>query len=324
VHLDALPPTARSRSVVSDLSLSDVQISRTISSTREYTLLKGSWRGQEVVVKRLNAGAGKLNSFELEIEMLRRLEHPHIVQLLAFGRTPYFLVYESIHSTVAQLLNATTLPFPSYTGKDNPSLRQRKRLAARANTKAAASPPLDSLTIAVQLASVMTYLHETFHPGVRIILNSLSSDTVGVLGDGSIKLIGLGECVLVRRAVSEDAVFKLRLDVGDWRFRSPEQLLGWHYNQKTDIFSFAVLAFQMITGKHPSKASSRITPEQYLSDLVNLQARPVLPMKYLPQLVRLLAHCWNADIIARPNFVDIGNSLRDLSPSLVKNYSTLW
>ena len=320
VRLEALPLLDRVKLIEQNAVWDDITIIDELSSNQEYVYYRCRWKTQKVIVKKFIPGKGKIHKFETEIELLKRIQHPSIIKLLGYSRSPYFIIYENIRTTVSVLQNTTAY---MYGNRQNAMItrKQRKKMAARAFSNAAL-PQSDVSSVSIQIANVLAYLHEGFHPGVRIILNSLSTETIGIQKSGAVKLFDFGNCVLIRRAVIEDVVFKLTYDAGDWRYRSPEIFRESLYNQKADIFSFSIVMFQMLKGNHP--ASAAFSPEQYISEMVNMHAKPKLSMAYVDDLVHLLSQCWNDDIMARPNASDVSVALISMGTRLIKPYATLW
>ena len=254
--------TKQGASLPASVPWSHITVLKTMFTRQDYTLLKAKWQGRPVLVKVMSRG-GRIGKIDVESDVLRRVQHMNIVTPLGWGTSPHFAIYEDIDTTVSQLQNYTAIALRS--ANSGLSSLQQKVLQARVRH----GVPLKEstvLSISSQVADALVYLHEQFHPGVRIILNSLRPDSVGVTSDGIVKILDLGECVFVRRAVAEDVVFKLRTDVGVWQYRSPEQFLEQPYNQKTDIFSLCMVLYQMVSGRHPARISS--SAAVYIKSLV--------------------------------------------------------
>lgn len=298
----------------------EITVLQTMFTRQEYSLLKAMWKGMPVLVKRMGQGA-RTSKIDVESDVLRRVEHRNIVRPLGWGSDPHFAIYEDIDTTVSQLQNATAIF--SLANHITLTPLQQKVMLVRARQ----AVPLNEstvLSVASQVADALVYLHEQFHPGVRLILNTLNPDTIGITSDGVVKIMDLGECMFVRRAVSEDVVFRLRTNVGTWQYRSPEQFLEQPYNQKTDIFSLSIVINQMVVGRRPTRVST--SAGAYLKSLVYDRERPEVSIHWRPEFVDLMSQCWNADIAARPSSVDVSARLWKMRQTggFLLNYSTLW
>lgn len=305
VHLSALPTSERDTLIPGGVLWSDIAIVETLSVRPSYTLLKCVWRRQSVIVKKF-IGDGKDIGIHVELGILRRTKHANVISLLGWGVKPSFVIYEDIETTVSQLQNVTAIATKAMCGESHMTREKQKFMMAKVRAMVAL-PQEQALSIARQVADGLIYLHENFHPGVRIILNSLSPESIGITKDGTVKLLDFADCVLIRRSVFEDVVFRLPIYGYNYKYRSPEQIKGDMYNQKSDVFSFAVVLFQIVSGKHPARISGSYS--RYMTAMVHYNERPEMDVKWGVALTQLLANCWNAEVIVRPNMVDVRISL---------------
>ena len=164
---------------------------------------------------------------------------------------------------------------------------------------------------ATKLADALRYIHEDFHPQVRLFHRDLKSDNIAFTTAGEIKLFDFGLSELVRKAKHEDAVFRLGNGVGSWRYTAPEVSNHAGYNHKSDVYGWAIIFHHMLTGKHPIDNDWNKT-ETY-QFVVEEGWRPPLSPKWPTKLNRLLARSWNYDVKARPNFELIVKELKEIN-----------
>jgi eukaryotic-like serine/threonine-protein kinase len=113
----------------------------------------------------------------------------------------------------------------------------------------------DLLDIAVQVASALSTAHKA-----GIIHRDIKPDNVMIRSDGIVKVLDFGLAKVSRdssKAIDPEANTKEKLStihgliMGTPQFMSPEQARGKKVDTRTDIWSFGVLFYQMLTRKLP-------------------------------------------------------------------------
>ena len=163
-----------------------------------------------------------LRRFRREAQAAGRLSHPHIVSIYDVGET--YFVMEYLEGTTLQAL-----------------------LLARGKL------PLDeSLGLLTPLADALDYAHRS-----SIVHRDIKPANIMVLDDGRPKLMDFGVARLESSVATASGHF-----FGSPSYMAPEQVSGAEVTHRADLFSFAVLAYEVITGRRPFEGDS-ITAVMY-------------------------------------------------------------
>jgi eukaryotic-like serine/threonine-protein kinase len=172
-----------------------------------------------------------LRRFRREAQAAGRLSHPHIVAIYDVGETYFVMEY----------LEGTTL---------QSVLSQRGKL------------PLDeALGLLTPLADALDYAHRS-----SIVHRDIKPANIMVLDDGRPKLMDFGVARLESSVATASGHF-----FGSPSYMAPEQPSAPEVTNRADLFSFAVLAYEVITGRRPFEGES-ITAVMYR--VVNEAAPP--------------------------------------------------
>ncbi len=243
--------------------------------------------GEQVILKWLRpdlvADAERVARFLREAEALRQLQHPNIVRMLdAFE-------HEGRHCIVMEYVSGGTL---------------RQLLE-----KEAPLPAERVLALGLELADALGRAH---HLG--IIHRDLKPGNVLLTANGSPRLTDFGTARLERDNVRLTRTGAL---VGSPSYMSPEALRGDPLDPRSDIWSFGILLYEMLTGRRPFEGETltqvllRIMTEQTPS-LAELQ--PHAP----PALVALVEKMLAKEPDARPR------SIRQIAAALEAIQAGRW
>ena len=167
----------------------------------------------------------------------------------------------------------------------------------------------ERLDVTQQLADAIAYLHSQ-----NVLHRDLKPDNIGFDIHGDLKVFDFdiarvcptsedvgGMGVSTRRLSKdseEDETFLMTQKVGSPRYMSPECARREPYNLKADVYSFAVLAHQIITLQKPY---DDITDEDH-DDLVFVKGvRPFIPVGLPNSTKELFNFAWSHTISERPN-----------------------
>ncbi|MGH7524939.1 MAG: protein kinase domain-containing protein [Gemmatimonadales bacterium] len=186
---------------------------------------------RRVVVKVLapeRAGELSTERFRKEALLAASLQHPHIVPILATGAVggmPYLI-----------------MPFV-----DGRSLRDRLDREGRL-------PLRDAVRILLDVARACAYAHER-----GIVHRDIKPDNVLMSGDAAmITDFGVAKAVAAGgRGAVESRLTQEGFTVGSPRYMAPEQATGDpDIDHRVDIYSFGVLAFELVAGEPPFNSPS--------------------------------------------------------------------
>jgi TolB-like protein/Tfp pilus assembly protein PilF len=243
---------------------------------------------RKVVVKVLPpemAAGVSIERFKREIMLAARLQHPHIVPVLAAGGSaglPYF-----------------TMPFV-----DGESLRARLERQGEL-------PVSEAIRMLREIASALAYAHER-----GIVHRDIKPDNV-LLSGGAAMVTDFG----VAKAVSASAttsggMTSLGIALGTPAYMSPEQASADpSIDQRADIYSFGALAYEMLTG-HPLFTGR--SPQALLAAHATEAPEPVTRRRASvnPALASLVMRCLEKRPADRPQSAgEIVRALDDIAAS---------
>ncbi|KAG6587303.1 TKL protein kinase [Phytophthora cinnamomi] len=278
------------------IDFSELKLGKVVGAGRSGSTFSARWNGRLVAAKVVDLSAQKpelarelLREFRREEEVAGALRHPNVVQFLgtASASPRHCLVFEFMEGgTLAELL--------------------------RRSKKA----PLDFFRLAADMAQGMGYLHEH-----SVMHRDLKSSNVLLDARGSAKISDFGlSCVMeLGRAADFTA------ETGTYGWMAPEVIRHEPYSSKADVYSFAVVLWELLAREVPFKGQ---TPMQTAMAVAEQRMRPALPRQTPPKIAELIEHCWNQDPTRRPDFSSILKVLpfvkQSLSKTDFKNASILY
>lgn len=216
---------------------------------------------RRVVIKVLPQDLANLVSiarFRREISLAARLQHPHIVPLLAAGDIdglPYY-----------------TMPFV-----DGLSLRSRLTQGEM--------PVAETVSILRDVARGLDYAHAQ-----GVTHRDIKPDNVLLAGTSAV-ITDFGVAKAINEARTDTAVTSIGVTLGTPAYMAPEQAVGdQHTDYRADIYAFGVMAYEMLAGQSPfaGKNSQAMLAAHIMETPPPVTAlRPATP----PMLADLLAQC---------------------------------
>ena len=166
-----------------------------------------------------------LERFKTEIKLARRISHPNVVRTHDFGET------DGLRFLTMELVEGLTL---------RELIDSRGRLGVSA-----------VLAIAAQLADSLAIAHAQGVVHRDIKPQNLLLDEEGVL-----KVMDFGVACLSERSSKLTQAGAL---VGTPAYMSPEQLIGEHVDERSDLYSVGVVLYECLSGRPPLDGGSPIT-----------------------------------------------------------------
>jgi serine/threonine-protein kinase len=143
----------------------------------------------------------------------------------------------------------------------------------------------EAVDLATQIAEGMEKAHEK-----GIIHRDVKSENIMVTSDGRAKIMDFGLAKL--KGVSK--LTKTGSTVGTIAYMSPEQVEGIETDQRTDIFSFGVVVYEMLSGRLPFRAEHE-TAMMY--EIINVEPQSLADQHngIEPELNRIVMKCLEKD-----------------------------
>ncbi|KAJ9549147.1 hypothetical protein OSB04_021690 [Centaurea solstitialis] len=256
-------------------------------------IVKASWRGTPVAVKRILPSLSDdrfvVQDFRHEVNLLVKLRHPNIVQFLGAvtEKKPLMLITEFLRG-----------------GDLHQCLKEKGALN-----------PTTAINFALDIARGMAYLHT--EPNV-VVHRDLKPRNVLLVNSNAdhLKVGDFGLSKLIRVKNSHD-VYKMTGETGSYRYMAPEVFKHRKYDKTVDVFSFAMILYQMLEGDPPL---SNYEPYEAAKQAAE-GLRPTFRAKsYSPELRELTEHCWHADMNKRPSFLEILKRLEKIKEKMASDH----
>lgn len=239
--------------------------------------------GRDVAVKVLPehtaSSPDALARFEFEARAVAALNHPNILALHDIGAA------DGISFAVTELLEGETL---------------RDRLRREGPV-----PPRRALEFGIQFARGLAAAHAS-----GIVHRDLKPENLFLVSDGRLKILDFGIAV---HGTNSDAASAAEtrlatekgLLVGTVGYMAPEQVRGLAASERSDIFSYGLVVYEMLTGSNPFE---RGTPAETMAAILRDDAPSIAVLPGVPAVAaRVIERC----LEKRPD--DRPESLRDIA-----------
>ncbi|MEN9826003.1 MAG: hypothetical protein RI953_1748 [Pseudomonadota bacterium] len=224
--------------------------------------------------------------FEQEARLAARIDHPNVVRIYDFGlnsQNQIFMVSEFVDG------RSLTLAMRRYMSQSNPYL----------------SPVLAAL-VAHEIARGIEAAHRH-----SVIHRDLKPDNVLVSHQGEVKLTDFGVARPFDSSMTQVGQF-----IGSLTYASPEQIQGEKVDARSDIFSFGVILFELLTGQLPFRSTN---PTDLAIKITQAKVPPLNQVRAsVPfELDSIVRKCLRANPTERPAAAEL--LVRDLALYLGKN-----
>ncbi len=196
--------------------------------------------GRNVAIKFLNSefrrDPDRMRRFNREARAASALNHPNILIIHDIGEN------EGVQYIVSEFVDGDTLGSRIAKGK---------------------LPIPEAVRISIQVVSALAASHNA-----GIVHRDIKPDNIMIRRDGSVKILDFGlakesggmlyDPISGEARTLEDAATSPGLILGTPQYMSPEQARGKQLDARTDIFSFGVILFEMITANQPFPGTSMV------------------------------------------------------------------
>jgi serine/threonine protein kinase len=250
----------------------EIQLGSKIASGGYGTVYKGKCRGQVVAIKKLHdqVSGDKLEELKKEVQIMSQLRHPNILLLMGVCPEPenVALVMEFVEGkSLYTILHEDKVPLTT----------------------------TQKFQLAKDIAKGCYWLHCLDPP---IIHRDIKPANVLVDTHFRVQLCDFG-----LSCVKESSTERKATVVGSPYWMAPEVLTGRPNTEKSDVYAYAVLLWEVFTGNAPNKDVSDY--RAYMYDVVNQGRRPQIPDDLFPPMKDFISLCWAQDAKKRPNFATI-------------------
>ena len=174
----------------------------------------------------------RVERFEREVRAVGALNHPNILTLFDLGRAgdQYFMATEFVDGRTLRAV-----------------MQERGAL-----------PLAEAIGIIVQGAEALACAH-----AAGIVHRDIKPENLMIRRDGYVKLLDFGLATIIEPSTSTSATTTIKtaltsagMVLGTVDYLSPEQARAQSVDSRTDIFSLAVVLFEMLTGVRPFRGST--------------------------------------------------------------------
>jgi serine/threonine-protein kinase len=209
----------------------------------------------------------RMNRFVREAKSASALNHPNIITIHEIGQTDgsHFIATEYIH------------------GETLHTRLQHDRLDLK-----------NALEVAIQITSALDAAHRA-----GIIHRDIKPENVIIRPDGLVKILDFGIAKLsepsaVKSQSAEEVATALKSEgtspgviIGTSHYMSPEQARGKPVDARSDIFSFGIVFYELLTGKRPFDGENAM---DVMGAVLHKEPVPVSQLVPLPQEVERIVN----------------------------------
>ncbi|XP_049362089.1 uncharacterized protein LOC125826790 [Solanum verrucosum] len=257
----------------------DISLSVEIGQGAFGVVYHGIWKGSDVAVKVFfgnQRGETTLLDYKKEIDIMKRLRHPNVLLFMGAVSSQEKLAIITEYMPRGSLFKVLH--------RNNPPLDLKRRLR-----------------MALDVARGMCYLHRRNPP---IVHRDLKSSNLLVDKSWTVKVGDFGLSKL------KHATFlTANSGRGTPQWMAPEVLRNEPSTEKSDVFSFGVILWELMTESIPWKD---LNPLQVVGVVGFMDGRLDIPQKLDPRVSAIILDCWQSKPEFRPSFEDISRRMTDI------------
>jgi tRNA A-37 threonylcarbamoyl transferase component Bud32 len=289
----------------------------------------GNWQGKKVAIKKLTlknlrVGDNNLSKFINEINIISSLRHPNIVLYMgaSVDKGNYYMISEYLpNGTLFDLLHNNNNTNSNNNNKNNnnygENINNNSLISTNNNSinnnnnffnfnnfdnyskNSFYLNDSNKIKIALQIALVIKYLHSR-----KIVHCDLKSPNILIDKNYNIKLGDFG----LSRFIGKNSE-NIKGKIGTPHWMAPEILLGGKYEYHSDIFSYGMILWEILTGDIPY---NNIDPKK-IENLITNEKNIVKVPDYGNLILRKLCKsCINYEPEKRPSIDEILKELKNI------------
>jgi len=184
--------------------------------------------GEEVALKIIRPGipisAKVVERFRNELKLARKIKHKNVCQMFDLGEADntYFITMEYIPGENL-----------------NNYIKRNKQLKIGS-----------AVSLAIQICEGMAAAHQ-----LGVIHRDLKSSNIMIDNNGEIRIMDFG----IARSIESKKITREGKIIGTPHYMSPEQVSGEKLDQRSDIYSFGIILYEMLTGRVPFDGDNSFT-----------------------------------------------------------------
>jgi len=290
-------------------SSSSVGSNNNNDSSRHRATKRSNLNRTRYVVKQLSSELKRLDKINflkgtvdlaMETRFLALLDHENVVCLKGVAECGafsdgYFIILEKLNETLGRRVKVwmdMDRQCKGITGVFTGSRKKAQRLQ------------FERISAARSLVAGMDYLHER-----NIVFRDLKPDNVGFTFEGQLKIFDFGLAKELREDErSGDDLYNMTACTGSIRYMSPENLQGKPYNLKTDVYSWAMIMWNILALEPPF---ALYTEQMIIDRVCNRGYRPKVFSTWSDRMSKTIKLSWSSNILQRPSFAEISAELID-------------
>ncbi|XP_002962883.2 probable serine/threonine-protein kinase SIS8 [Selaginella moellendorffii] len=262
-----------------EINWEDINIGERVGIGSYGEVYHGEWSGTEVAVKKFldqDFSGDAMMEFRSEVQIMRGLKHPNVVLFMGAVAHPPNLAIVTEYLPRGSLFKLLHRP--------HNQLDRRRRLQ-----------------MALDVAEGMNYLHSC---KPVIVHRDLKSPNLLVDRNWVVKVCDFG---LSR--IKHSTFLSSKSTAGTPEWMAPEVLRNEPSNEKSDVFSFGVILWELATSQKPWHG---MNPMQVVGAVGFQHRRLPIPPDVDPSIASIIQECWQNDPSQRPSFEKILNDLQAL------------
>lgn len=259
-----------------DVKWDDVKKERVLGQGSFGQVSRAHYMGKRIACKRVFLPYDRmkrqdaLEDFQKELQILSMLKHPNIVRFFGAVQDPkppgfYAILTELLEGSVVDLL----------------VMVKRKKINVTWGM---------AIQLALDCARALAYLHGLTP---QILHRDLKAENLLITKDFHAKISDFG----LSRILNDPGAEKHMTLCGTPSWIAPEIFRGEAYSWAVDVYSYAVVIWELVNFKKPYGDQDRFKVP-YLVSCKGL--RPTLPQHMCPYLTKIMTDCWRGDSHARP------------------------